>query len=626
MENMDITLTKEQQFFIDRAKLGKNILVDACIGSGKTTTIQKACDELLDKNILYLTYNRRLYDDAVKKIHNKNVMIATFHRFAGIICMQNGYSTSSVQDVCQKVATTPMHMPKYDVVIVDEYQDLRADTAGVLDAICKMTYIDYNGFIPQFLIVGDMHQKIYDTSSFKANEYIQYLFGIIKNDEYMRFTQCFRLSESYAASIGQAWGKSIVGCNPHNRVEYLNSIIHLANILNRYEPNEILVLGGKMSWGARTQLQNLLEEKFPKKFNKDTVYASLDDQDEMQTFDTSEAAIFTTYDSAKGLERRVCVICDYNLKYLEAREKYSVSRQVLKNIFLVAASRGKERIIFYTGPRDELLDFKTVGRITGDIPIDMKPVNISQAFDHKYEEDVRECRQYLKIEKVQEKGAIIKTTKSEGFIDLSACIGIHAAASFFKSYDIDMMIARGFDDAINRGLKLPAYNESWSLQKKILYLTAMETGQLRYIKDIKKKYISKTADEKIQKRLSTVFSDTETVEQPCRITFMNVRETDTNEQLGDKMLIGRCDVITKDDILYELKFVDTITPSHELQAALYAIAFDMEYAILWNLQDNEQYKVSIAQEDIGDFLQAVCKCISKDMLQVAKGQIQVTGR
>ena len=53
-------LSDEQKHSIDMAKEGNNILVDACIGSGKTTTIQVMCNEMPDKKILYLTYNRLL--------------------------------------------------------------------------------------------------------------------------------------------------------------------------------------------------------------------------------------------------------------------------------------------------------------------------------------------------------------------------------------------------------------------------------------------------------------------------------------------------------------------------------------------------------------------------------------
>lgn len=60
-------LSEEQQSMIALAKTGKNVLVDACIGSGKTTTIQVLCNEVPEKNVLYLTYNTLLKVDAKEK-------------------------------------------------------------------------------------------------------------------------------------------------------------------------------------------------------------------------------------------------------------------------------------------------------------------------------------------------------------------------------------------------------------------------------------------------------------------------------------------------------------------------------------------------------------------------------
>ena len=64
-------LTKEQQEVINIACGKFNVLVDACIGSGKTTTINMLCKEYIknypDKHIVYLTYNQLLKWDAQNK-------------------------------------------------------------------------------------------------------------------------------------------------------------------------------------------------------------------------------------------------------------------------------------------------------------------------------------------------------------------------------------------------------------------------------------------------------------------------------------------------------------------------------------------------------------------------------
>ncbi|MBO5094681.1 MAG: hypothetical protein J6C33_10040 [Lachnospiraceae bacterium] len=60
IRNSEFSLSEEQREFIEFTLKGENILVEACIGSGKTTAIQYLCDLIpQDKKILYLTYNKK---------------------------------------------------------------------------------------------------------------------------------------------------------------------------------------------------------------------------------------------------------------------------------------------------------------------------------------------------------------------------------------------------------------------------------------------------------------------------------------------------------------------------------------------------------------------------------------
>jgi len=59
-------LTQEQNDILEQARSGKNLLVDACIGSGKTTTLQLLCNMFAD-GVLYLTYNKLLKLEAKRK-------------------------------------------------------------------------------------------------------------------------------------------------------------------------------------------------------------------------------------------------------------------------------------------------------------------------------------------------------------------------------------------------------------------------------------------------------------------------------------------------------------------------------------------------------------------------------
>ncbi|KIR03733.1 hypothetical protein P261_02548 [Lachnospiraceae bacterium TWA4] len=145
------------------------------------------------------------------------------------------------------------------------------------------------------------------------------------------------------------------------------------------------------------------------------------------------SAIFTTYDSSKGLERPICVLFDYTESYWELRaNKPLQNMQILRNIFCVAASRGKSHIIFVKEGED-LLSEESLSSLNR--PMRLSSVEmISQMFDFKYKEDVEECFQLISTKKITPIDTkTIDINNADGLIDLSPCIGIYQEASFLKA-------------------------------------------------------------------------------------------------------------------------------------------------------------------------------------------------
>ena len=622
-----LNFTDEQQAFLDAARDGFDALVDACIGSGKTTAIQAACGVLAGqkKKVLYLTYNRRLLEEARKRIDPHDADVETFHSFGGRMLNQARVYTGSEREVPALFAQRLKKVYKYDAVIVDEYQDLSEDLKDMLWHIVRMSVNNYK-FAPQFLIVGDRDQKIMDHTAIDAPACVRELMVFLsmvhgREHKEILFTRCFRLSADYAAKIGQAWGKSILGMNPSCELKRMD-IAKCALFLSQYEPKDILVLGNNMSWGTRVELQNMLEARWPDKFNKNTVYSSITDRDgDRRGLDTSECAVFTTYDSAKGMERKVCVMCNFNPGYLDARMKHQTDRGVLKNLFLVAASRGKDYNIVLAGRSDEVLSFSRISEIDGDVPIDMRPDYISAMFDFKLKEDVDKCLALVSVSSVQEPGNEIAAVSTSGQIDLSLCAGYYAQAVYFDNYDIDGAIDDAWQERAAKGNfpKLPVPGGKWPLWKKVLYLSALVTGQERYFRQVDEPYISQEASDALCMRLSERLSKDDMVEAGCQCVFRGLRDIATGKPGGDKIVTGRMDVV-RNGMPWELKFTQALKAEHILQAAMYAVCAESESAALWNLRTDELLDVQVPDRQA--FLSAVLSCISKRRLEAARASVR----
>lgn len=596
-------LSDEQKLFVKKALGGENVLVDACIGSGKTTAIQALCEVLYEKygntkHVLYLTYNRLLKFDAQAKILTANAFVQNYHGFACCELHARGLPVSQ-NDCLSMYMANGIRSSGYDVLIIDEYQDINQSIADMLVAVKEAN--------PkmQIVIVGDMSQKIYDTTSLDAAWFISSFIGTCCK---LEFTRCFRLGSAYANWIGEIWDKKIVGVNEDCRVRKM-SFEETYRFLSKQNPQDILCLGSNSPTGHRTQMLNKLEKYHPDKFNKDTVWSNVgndsgDSSKESNDDFIKKAAIFTTYDGSKGMERDVCVIFNWTSWYWDSRSKKSGTKyEILRNIFCVAASRGKKDIIFCDygscGPsmltqRQLMTPFRSNYKFSDVI--------ISQMFDYKYTEHIDAAYRQLKVEEIRPSGDVINATLRDGNIDLSMCLGLIMEVGYFTHTDIDVYIKSWFEMNAHNQSRIIQGWEQWSTTYKVLYYTSLVTGQNRYLNQVSSLFTEDEWAQVVSRLRSELPMDCRS-QVRCKLNLSSGPFCCFNAK-------GFCD-IEYNDAIYELKFVSELARVHYLQLAMYLVATGTPYGYLWNVKDNHMVKVSVPNE--GRFLDCVMTAVTKGL-------------
>ena len=345
-----------------------------------------------------------------------------------------------------------------------------------------------------------------------------------------------------------------------------------------------------------------VEELCPKKYNKNTVYASIRDEDRNNMNPKTTDAIFTTFDSAKGLERPVCFIFDYTEQYWNLRNNQNnVNYDIMRNIFLVAASRGKKYVHFVKNHDEKHLTVKYMESYIPTSPNTIKYI-ISDMFEHKYDEDVEDCYKLLKIKSINAKDkSIIKIKDRDGLIDLAPVVGSYQEPLFFRNYDIDYNITT-LIDMRNKPPRRKLKDFS-TLEDKILYTTYLDTDLDRYLTQIQTPIITEEAKSAVIHRLGTVFNSVENIQGECKLEFIVDGHTYCINGLYD---------VLKDDNIYELKFVNEIGHKHMLQCAAYMLIRNKCKGIVWNVRNNDMYEIVISNKL--QFMKAVIKAITLSKL------------
>lgn len=181
-EKKSMMLSEEQLNFIKKVSAGKNVLVDASEGCGKTTALIELCDRLPGrKKILFFATDRNSKNDLEDAIDKHNVTVSYFYGFAFKELKKIGIYGEADQLLGLFNKARPS-ITGYDILIVDEFQFIDAESSQMLKII-KSSCSDL-----QIVLAGNTENKFYDKAQFDAKIFADELLG---EHEEIRFKNCY---------------------------------------------------------------------------------------------------------------------------------------------------------------------------------------------------------------------------------------------------------------------------------------------------------------------------------------------------------------------------------------------------------------------------------------------------
>lgn len=386
-----MNLSEEQKTIINNIVNGKNVIVDAVAGSGKTTTILEIArtisDKFENKNILKITYNTALKIEVRKKAFiyglTERLKVHTYHSLGYTYYNKNCNTDKGlIQALEYNIAPSDEILP-FDIIIVDESQDMSHLYYLFLAKFYRDLKLQFNKNI-QLAFLGDNKQCIYQ---FK-NAYAYYLthandlwFYPI-NNLYIRnysngnlidFEKCdLTISYRVTNQIAEFINKIMLGYNRikavknGTNVKYIisqntngtyNTSFYLAAYINMkirngsHKAGDFLIIMPSVKTRGKNdtpwiKLENALAS------NNHLIHVPNSDSENIKGEDVSNKILITTIHQSKGLERKVVIVYNFDESYFHFYNKNG-NNNVCPNTYYVAVTRASEELILLVNDEND---------------------------------------------------------------------------------------------------------------------------------------------------------------------------------------------------------------------------------------------------------------------------------
>ena len=373
------TMSDEQRKVVDYIRSGSNVVVDACAGSGKSTTILSVAKELNGKKIIQFTYNSMLRHEIKEKVRElklKNIEVHTYHSFAVKHYSATAHTDTGIRQMLRETDGPKRPLELFDIVVLDEAQDM---TTLYFELILKMSkdmcskeniHNKTGNHRFQLLVLGDYMQGLYEFKGAdirfltKAHEVWREL-PFLENDN---FKSCI-LKTSYRVTnqMAKFVNKDMLGearlnaCREGTPVIYIrrpkfqieNIVVYqIKRLLAEGEsPSDIFVLGSSVK-GANSHIRNmenvLTEADIP-------CHVPMLESDIMDERVIEGKVVFSTFHTVKGRQRKFVFVVGFDQGYFYTAR--NIDKDKCPNTLYVACTRATHGLYLLQQESSQPLEF-----------------------------------------------------------------------------------------------------------------------------------------------------------------------------------------------------------------------------------------------------------------------------
>jgi len=365
-----LPLSNEQQAVYEEIVKGNHVVVNACAGSGKSTTILGIVQRQPHRRVLQITYNsmlRKEIQEKVKRLGIQNLEVHTFHSLCVKYYHRDGFTDRVMKQVVQADLIPLADIPPIDMLVLDEAQDMnllyyQLIVKYIRNGAPKTTGPGHGW---QCMILGDERQGLYEFKGSdtrfltQASEIWCNIPGIACApiiEKSLRVS--YRITRPMATFVndlllGEERLEAVRDGDPVTFVIYdseytLKKVlkVELTKILQEGgKPGDIFILGASIRWAAKRwpvhirQIENFLVEEMGI-----PCYVPMFEDAALSNDQASEGkVVFSTFHTVKGRQRPYVFVFGFDGGYFKKYQR-RITKDTCPNTLYVATTRASKRL------------------------------------------------------------------------------------------------------------------------------------------------------------------------------------------------------------------------------------------------------------------------------------------